>query len=89
MSTSITPGIARAPLTSIYGFAETLLRERDELVDRPHGQAGHLLARAAEVIETHGGVDVLCANAGIFPSARLEDMTPADLLDHTRYYTYA
>jgi 3-oxoacyl-[acyl-carrier protein] reductase len=25
--------------------------------------------------EQHGGLDVLCANAGIFPSARLEEMT--------------
>ena len=35
------------------------------------------MARTA--IERHGGIDVLCANAGIFPSARLEDMTPDDL----------
>ena len=35
------------------------------------------MARTA--VERHGGIDVLCANAGIFPSARLEDMTPADL----------
>ena len=34
----------------------------------------------AEVaVERHGGIDMLCANAGIFPSARLTDMTPADL----------
>ena len=34
----------------------------------------------AEVaVERHGGIDVLCANAGIFPSARLTDMTPDDL----------
>ena len=35
------------------------------------------MARAA--VERHGGIDVLCANAGIFPSARLTDMTPDDL----------
>ena len=34
---------------------------------------------AQTAVDRHGGVDVLCANAGIFPSARLEDMTPADL----------
>jgi 3-oxoacyl-[acyl-carrier protein] reductase len=28
-----------------------------------------------EVAERHGGIDVLCANAGIFPATRLEDMT--------------
>jgi 3-oxoacyl-[acyl-carrier protein] reductase len=31
------------------------------------------MARAAA--ERHGGIDVLCANAGIFPPARLEEMT--------------
>lgn len=36
--------------------------------------------RMAQVaVERHGGIDVLCANAGIFPSARLEDMSPDDL----------
>jgi 3-oxoacyl-[acyl-carrier protein] reductase len=29
--------------------------------------------------ETLGGIDVLCANAGIFPEARLTEMTEADL----------
>jgi 3-oxoacyl-[acyl-carrier protein] reductase len=36
-----------------------------------------VMAQAA--VERHGGIDVLCANAGIFPSARLDDMTPDDL----------
>ncbi|WP_423802497.1 3-oxoacyl-ACP reductase FabG [Neobacillus sp. SAB-20_R2A] len=31
-----------------------------------------------EVHETFGGIDVLCANAGIFPSASLETMTNED-----------
>jgi 3-oxoacyl-[acyl-carrier protein] reductase len=30
---------------------------------------------AATAIERHGGIDVLCANAGIFPVQRLTDMT--------------
>jgi 3-oxoacyl-[acyl-carrier protein] reductase len=34
---------------------------------------------AEAAVERHGGIDVLCANAGIFPSARITDMTPADL----------
>ena len=35
---------------------------------------------AADVaVERYGGIDVLCANAGIFPSARITDMTPDDL----------
>ncbi|CAN5463568.1 3-oxoacyl-ACP reductase FabG [soil metagenome] len=32
-------------------------------------------AMAAEAVKRHGGLDVLCANAGIFPPAKLEDMT--------------
>ena len=40
------------------------------------GQCQH----AADVaVERYGGIDVLCANAGIFPSARITDMTPDDL----------
>lgn len=33
---------------------------------------------AAAALERHGGIDVLCANAGIFPAAKLKDMTEAD-----------
>ncbi|MCW2879553.1 MAG: 3-oxoacyl-ACP reductase FabG [Sphaerisporangium sp.] len=35
------------------------------------------IARTA--VERHGGVDVLCANAGIFPDKRLTDMTEEDI----------
>lgn len=38
-------------------------------------------AMAAEAVGRHGGIDILCANAGIFPSARLGEMTPAEF-DH-------
>jgi 3-oxoacyl-[acyl-carrier protein] reductase len=34
---------------------------------------------AAETVERLGGIDVLCANAGVFPDARLEDMTEEDI----------
>ena len=34
---------------------------------------------AAIARERLGGIDVLCANAGIFPEARLEDLTESDL----------
>ncbi|GAA3800206.1 3-oxoacyl-ACP reductase FabG [Sphaerisporangium flaviroseum] len=37
------------------------------------------IARTA--VQRHGGVDVLCANAGIFPDKRLTDMVEADI-DH-------
>jgi 3-oxoacyl-[acyl-carrier protein] reductase len=36
---------------------------------------------AAEAVERFGGIDVLCANAGVFPDVRLEDMTEADIDD--------
>jgi 3-oxoacyl-[acyl-carrier protein] reductase len=34
-----------------------------------------------QVVNAFGGVDILCANAGIFPSATLEEMTEEDF-DH-------
>jgi len=35
-------------------------------------------AMAAAAVERHGGLDILCSNAGIFPSARLTEMSDAD-----------
>ena len=35
-------------------------------------------AMAKAAAERHGGVDVLCANAGMFPQLKIEDMTPED-----------
>jgi 3-oxoacyl-[acyl-carrier protein] reductase len=34
---------------------------------------------AAETAERFGGIDVLCANAGVFPDCKLEDMSEADI----------
>ena len=34
---------------------------------------------AAETVERFGGIDVLCANAGVFPDVKLADMTEADI----------
>ncbi|WP_130492559.1 3-oxoacyl-ACP reductase FabG [Motilibacter rhizosphaerae] len=34
---------------------------------------------AERAVELHGGIDVLCANAGIFPEAPLATMTEADM----------
>jgi len=31
-------------------------------------------AMAAAAVERHGGIDVLCANAGVYPQTKLEDM---------------
>lgn len=36
-------------------------------------------AVAATAVQRHGGIDVLCANAGIFPSVPLTEMTEAEL----------
>lgn len=35
-------------------------------------------AMVAHATETFGGIDILCANAGIFPQAKMIDMDPAD-----------
>jgi 3-oxoacyl-[acyl-carrier protein] reductase len=35
-----------------------------------------MAAMAAEAVARQGGIDILCANAGIFPAAKLADMTP-------------
>ncbi|WP_298217624.1 3-oxoacyl-ACP reductase FabG [Halothiobacillus sp.] len=35
-------------------------------------------AAVAATVEKFGGLDVLCANAGMFPSAKLDDMTEQD-----------
>jgi 3-oxoacyl-[acyl-carrier protein] reductase len=35
-------------------------------------------AMAAAAVESFGGIDILCANAGIFPAAKLGAMTEAD-----------
>ena len=40
--------------------------------------AASLATAAAAVAEAFGGVDVLCANAGIFPQATIEEMSGAD-----------
>jgi 3-oxoacyl-[acyl-carrier protein] reductase len=36
-------------------------------------------AMVAQTQERHGGIDVVCCNAGVFPAASLEEMTPQDL----------
>lgn len=36
-------------------------------------------AMAATAVERNGGIDVLCANAGIFPASKLVDMSEGDM----------
>ena len=43
------------------------------------GVAADCERMAAEVAERHGGIDVLCANAGVFPDTKLVDMTEQDI----------
>lgn len=38
---------------------------------------GATIAMARAAAERHGGIDVLCANAGVFPMVRIEEMTTA------------
>ncbi len=61
----------------------------DELATLGSGSVSYLLgdvasaavcaAMAAAATERNGGIDVLCANAGIFPDAKLGEMTEADM----------
>jgi 3-oxoacyl-[acyl-carrier protein] reductase len=39
------------------------------------GDPDDVARMAAAAVERHGGVDILCANAGVFPAARLMEMT--------------
>jgi 3-oxoacyl-[acyl-carrier protein] reductase len=43
------------------------------------GRAEDCERMAAETVERFGGIDVLCANAGVFPDTKLADMTEADI----------
>lgn len=61
-----------AELTALGGGTVTYLL--GEVADRAACDA-----MAATAIERNGGIDVLCANAGIFPDAKLAAMTEADL----------
>lgn len=64
----------------------------DETVSALAGTPGRVSALRADVtspedarqvvdaaVERHVGLDIVCANAGIFPSGRLEDLTPDDI----------
>ena len=55
------------------------LGERAEYVQADVAVAEDCERMAAETAERFGGIDVLCANAGVFPDTRLEDMTEADI----------
>jgi 3-oxoacyl-[acyl-carrier protein] reductase len=55
------------------------LGSRAAYVSADVGVAADCERMAAETAERFGGIDVLCANAGVFPDAKLEDMTEDDI----------
>lgn len=57
-----------ADLPGVVTYVQTDVSDRDSC----QRMADH-------VVDKFGGIDVLCANAGIFPSAKLDEMTPKDL----------
>jgi 3-oxoacyl-[acyl-carrier protein] reductase len=73
----------------ITGLHDTTLADAVEELTATGGEVSSLVAdvskrdqcdaMAATAVERNGGVDVLCANAGIFPQARLDEMTPENL----------
>lgn len=66
-------GLASAAddLADLAGSVSTLAVDVTDPVD--------CAAMVRTAVERYGGLDVLCANAGIFPSRRLEDLTASDL----------
>jgi 3-oxoacyl-[acyl-carrier protein] reductase len=50
-----------------------------EYVAADVGRAEDCERMASETVERFGGIDVLCANAGVFPDTKLEDMSEADI----------
>jgi len=57
-----------AELTKAGGTASAFAADVTKLTD--------MQAMAKTAVDRHGGLDVLCANAGIFPQAKIEDMSP-------------
>jgi 3-oxoacyl-[acyl-carrier protein] reductase len=57
-----------AELTKAGGTASAFAGDVTKLSD--------MQAMAKAAVDRHGGLDVLCANAGIFPQAKIEEMSP-------------
>jgi 3-oxoacyl-[acyl-carrier protein] reductase len=55
-------------LTKAGGTASACTGDVTKLAD--------MQAAAKAAVDRHGGLDVLCANAGIFPQAKIEDLSP-------------
>jgi 3-oxoacyl-[acyl-carrier protein] reductase len=88
-SKGIGKGIARvfaqagAKVAVIARHIDAAEKAAQEIGHGAFGVAGDVTSKASlekafqEAARRNGGLDVLCANAGIFPPARLEDMTEA------------
>ena len=59
--------------------AEELCRDGGTAAPRRRRDAdGRHAVMADAAVTAHGGIDILCANAGIFPQAKIEDLSPED-----------
>jgi 3-oxoacyl-[acyl-carrier protein] reductase len=73
----------------VVARGEDAARETVDAITAEGGQASYLLADLADpgsaqalartALGRHGGIDVLCCNAGIYPAALLRDMTAEDI----------
>ena len=73
----------------VVARGEDAARETVDAITAAGGQASYLLADLADpgsaealartALGRHGGIDVLCCNAGIYPAALLRDMTAEDI----------
>jgi 3-oxoacyl-[acyl-carrier protein] reductase len=73
----------------VVARGEDAARETVDAITANGGQASYLLADLADpssaqalartALGRHGGIDVLCCNAGIYPAALLRDMTAEDI----------
>jgi 3-oxoacyl-[acyl-carrier protein] reductase len=64
---------ARKVAEEITGSGGSALAVAADVAD-----AGSMAAMAKAAVDRFGGIDVLCANAGVFPAAKLGEMTAAD-----------
>ena len=93
-SRGIGRGIARVFATAgakvvVTGRDQSALDDAVDDLKRAGGEVSAVVADVSDraqcermaslAVERHGGIDVLCANAGIFPSARITEMTSEGL----------
>jgi 3-oxoacyl-[acyl-carrier protein] reductase len=73
----------------VVARGEDAARETVDAITADGGRASYLLADLSDpgsaetlaraALERHGGIDVLCCNAGIYPAALLRDITAEDI----------